>query len=83
MNNKLIEKQKNDNGKEYVMLNFRKCVSVHRIIATLFIPNDDPVNKTEINHINYNKADNRVENLEWCTKNENMIHAKKNKEVGS
>lgn len=46
---------------------------LHRIIGLAFIPNPD--NKPCINHINGIKTDNRIENLEWVTRSENMIHA--------
>jgi len=48
---------------------------VHRLVAKVFIPNPDL--KPNINHINNNGLDNRVENLEWVTHSENMLHAQK------
>ena len=47
-----------------------KSIKVHRIVAAAFIPNPD--NLPEINHKNEKKDDNRVENLEWCSRDENM-----------
>lgn len=47
-------------------------VSVHRMVAECYLPN--PLNKPYINHIDHNRSNNDVSNLEWCTHSENMIH---------
>jgi hypothetical protein len=50
----------------------QKNQKIHRLVANAFIPN--PENKTEIDHIDRNPANNRVDNLRWTTRAENMIN---------
>ncbi len=53
--------------------NSRKCFYVHSLVATTFL--DRTTEKSEINHIDGNKLNNNVENLEWVTRSENQLHA--------
>lgn len=55
---------------------YKKMYSVHRLVAENFIPN--PNNYPCINHIDSNRKNNNIENLEWCTYKQNMEHAVKN-----
>lgn len=50
-----------------------KNFKLHRLIASAFISN--PQNLKCVNHINGNKQDNRIENLEWCTHSQNNAHS--------
>lgn len=50
-----------------------KWEKVHRLVAKAFIPNTD--NKREVNHIDGNKKNNSVNNLEWVTTSENILHS--------
>lgn len=59
-------------GYKHAIIN-RKNHDLHRIIAETFIPNNDSLE--QVNHINGIKTDNRVDNLEWCTRSDNLKHA--------
>lgn len=52
----------------------KKLLLAHRMVAETYIPNSDP-NKDCVNHIDGNKLNNNVNNLEWVTRAENNIHA--------
>lgn len=65
-----------NSGYERVQLisvsNVKIDLLVHRLVALVWIPNDDPLNKIEVNHKDENTFNNRVDNLEWVTSMENL-----------
>lgn len=74
---KVLKQVINSHGYPCVTIKYldgsQKVVPVHRLVAIAFIPNPD--NKPQINHIDGDKTNNRVSNLEWCTAKENLKHA--------
>ena len=76
-NNKNVLKGCITSGYRSVKLTFENSKQqrfyVHRLVALYFISNNDK-NKTFVNHINGDKLDNRVENLEWISPRENNLH---------
>jgi len=67
-----LKLRKNGDWYYIVTTGDRKTVRVHRMVAEMFIPN--PEWKKCINHKNWIRTDNVVENLEWCTYGENELH---------
>lgn len=63
-----VKLYKKVDGKRY-----NKMFMAHRLVASAFL--DNPMNKPQVNHLDGDKHNNRVENLEWCTQSENLVHS--------
>lgn len=74
-----LKPKKHKDGYQFVQLSSNKKCSnlyIHRLVAQAFIPN--PENKPMVNHIDGDKRNNTIKNLEWATSKENAVHAYKN-----
>lgn len=70
-NNRIIKPHKSKDG--YLVVNVgiknnRKCKYVHRLVAEAFIPTEEDIDKLTVNHKDFNKENNNVENLEWLSR---------------
>ena len=73
-----IIKQPKENSDGYYTITLNKngknkTIGIHRLVAQAFIPNPDEL--LEVNHIDYDRKNNNVNNLEWCTHQDNIKHS--------
>lgn len=75
--NKLLKQSQHKNGYMSVSIKITsgsyKQYYVHRLVAEAFLSNPD--NLTDVNHKDYNKQNNSVDNLEWCSRSDNLKHS--------
>lgn len=80
-NGQILTPQKNANGYFFYELSIngkRKRVLAHRLLMYVWQPNINFVN-LQVNHIDFDKSNNKLSNLEWCSPKENSQHYHKNK----
>lgn len=82
---RILKNQKDKAGYLKVPLSIKslkkknKLFFIHRLVALSFIENNDLKNKNSVNHIDYNKENNKVTNLEWMSIRDNILDMYKNK----
>lgn len=75
-----LMKTRNRAGTDYQIINFslengkKRTFRVHRLVMMAFKPVEN-MDKLKVNHIDGNKKNNKLSNLEWCTSSENQLHA--------
>ena len=77
---KIMKPRTNNKGYSVVSLYKNKkhhTLLLHRIIATAFIPNDDPELKDEIDHIDKDRSNNSIQNLRWIDRVSNCLGSKR------
>ena len=80
--NKRIISECVDKSNGYIIIRLNKVkYRKHRIVALQFIPNDDPLNKTYVDHINHDKTDYHIENLRWVSPSQNNINRSSYKNI--
>ena len=80
----ILKAGKNKYGYELIRLcknGKLKIFLIHRLVAHMFVENDNPIEKIEVNHIDENKENNHAENLEWCTREYNMNFGTRNERM--
>lgn len=79
---RILKSEKNTRGYLQVQLSKngkRKWFFIHRLVAEVFLEN--PENLPQVNHIDEDKTNNRVENLEWCEHKYNMNYGTRNERI--
>lgn len=74
-NGEELRQNENFDGYSVVYTGSNRSVGVHRLVAMAFIPNDNPEVKTEVNHKDFNRKNNYVDNLEWLSHSENVRYS--------
>ena len=80
---KIMKLKKHKNGYMEICLykNKYKTLKVHRLVAFMFVENNNIVNKKEVNHKDENKENNYAYNLEWCTPKYNSNYGNRNEKM--